>query len=108
MKILTLVLVLLLAVPPVQANGCAMSEGQGSSMASEMEHDCCGNDDPAPASDTDSCDGLMHCGACVTGPAAVPSATQNLVAWDVPFVSHCMTASLPPSHDSPPYRPPIS
>lgn len=101
-------LALMLAAPPVEAGACFMNAGQDASMAAESGHDCCPNDNPGTADEDPACDGSVHCGACVSGTAAIPSAAQNLFFWENTLGGHSLAASLPPSHDSPPFRPPIS
>ena len=108
MKFLVLILALLMAVPPVQAGVCAMNAGQESAAMADQGHDCCPGESSEMADEDPACDGSSHCGACVTGTAAISSAVQNLFDWDVCLDGHPLAASLPPSHDSPPYRPPIS
>jgi hypothetical protein len=60
MKILTLLLVLLIAVPPVQAGGCAMDHGPDSADSAMAGHDCCPERQADPAPADSACDGPSH------------------------------------------------
>jgi hypothetical protein len=108
MKILTLLLVLLIAVPPVQAGGCAMDHGPDSADSAMAGHDCCPERQADPAPADSACDGPSHCGACVAGFAVISAPGQGDVQWFGALAVTIRAAELSPSHDLPPFRPPIS
>jgi len=120
MNFLAAILAIMIAALPVQAGFCdmqssggenphmAMQHGAGGSGHDQAQgHDCCN-----PAADRDDgpgsgCDGMSHCGPCAAGLAAV-FAGASPVVMPVAAVRQFETpASLPPSNDSLPYRPPI-
>jgi hypothetical protein len=108
MKILILILALFMTVPPVQAGVCDMDQGQISSNMVDSKHDCCPEDDAATQEEEKACDGQLHCGVCTAGTVAVLPMSDSPVTWEKQYVCRLLTASLAPSHTSPPYRPPIS
>jgi hypothetical protein len=108
MKILILILALSMTVTPVQAGVCDMDQGQISSQVADSGHDCCPEDEAATQEEEKACDGLFHCGVCTAGTAVVLPLSDSVVTWEKQYVCRLSTASLTPSHTSPPYRPPIS
>jgi len=113
MKLLTALLVFMIAAQPVQAGFCGMGSSGDSGPHAAMQHDqepqpaghdCC----QTPDSDGDQNCSEMPCGSCATGLQAVPLAAQ-LVAIR-PVTQHFSLGEgwVSPSHTSPPFRPPIS
>ncbi|MEE4217997.1 MAG: hypothetical protein V2I48_10340 [Xanthomonadales bacterium] len=115
MKWLSLVLVLLVAAPvPPAVAACEMPQEQGApaepgqDARPASEHDCCPGA-PKPADEPDEhCDSSAHCSACFAGASVVPSAPLTVIAFPLSTEFDSLAISSPPSHDLPPYRPPIS
>ena len=124
MKILSVILVLMIAAQPVQAGFCDMEPSGGAPQPMNMQHadmqhegmqhemghdgashDCCAaaNPDSGPG-----CDTLDQCGSCMAGTAAVP--TFNTPYALPAFGSRVLLATdqVLPSHAAPPYRPPTT
>ena len=113
MRILTLVLIMAICAQPLQAGFCAMGMEQGQTVAMDMPmdkdhgggHDCC--DTEAPGAE-DTCEGGSPCGHCTVASPALPSVLRVPVAWQPAGAFDFSAGVLPPSHSSPPFRPPIS
>ncbi len=108
MKILLLMLALLIALPSVQADGCAMTGTPDSSEQAAGDHDCCPGESDEALPQEPPCDENGHCAGCLISVAMV---TLQLEAVEHPRPVTAFRAprpSLVPSHAAPPYRPPIS
>ena len=120
MKFLFLMLILLIAAPPVQAGYCAMEAGQGPMEAPQESpgdsdsdgHDCCPKG-KAPAAPDETpgdvdCSAGAHCNACFLVAAALPEnpAPPSAVPGATCFSS--IRGLMAPSHSHPPFRPPIA
>mgnify|MGYP001824843074 CR=1 FL=1 len=108
MKYLILILALLLVLPPAQAGPCGTAQGQVSSEAVESGHDCCPGDEAEKADEAPACEGQAHCGACIAGCAAIAATSTGISSWPRDYTCYLSAANLSPSHDTPPFRPPIS
>ena len=111
-------LVLMLAAQPLAARYCDMepsdSAAQHAGMQPGMQHGsdaedpghaCC--DSPAPQPDRE-CDGFSHCVTCVVGMTALPVHQEQLLAPGYAYRMPLTESRVPPSHTSPPYRPPTA
>lgn len=116
MKLIAVLLALLIAALPVPASACASVAGDGAAFAAAQAddggaagHDCCpGGDDGAADDGAPGCDGSDHCNRCMA-PGGVLTAQFALLEVERPqSVFAALTADLFPSHDGPPFRPPIS
>ena len=107
MKLLLLMLALIIALPSVQAGGCAMG-GAADSTEQAAGHDCCpGETEEAPEQEP-PCDENGHCAGCFISVAVV---AMELRPIEQKFPVTVFAVSLPalvPVHAAPPYRPPIS
>lgn len=126
MKILSVILVLMIAAQPVQAGFCDMGPSDGAAQHTPMQHD--GQHDGqhgmqhgsgAPASGHDCCDaqvsrpdqdceGLSHCATCIAGLAALPVQDGQAAAGHYAYRLPLTESQVPPSHSAPPYRPPTA
>jgi len=117
MKLIAVLLALLIAALPVPASACAAVAGDGAAVAAGQAddggggagHDCCpGGEDEASDDGAPGCDGSDHCNRCMA-PGGVPSAQFALLEVERPQSAFAaLAADLFPSHDGPPFRPPIS
>jgi len=129
-KYLTLLLILALSLPPLQAVNCEMEQGQANQpqgnqhvmdsakpMAAHHEQkvaehgqsgnmpDCCALE---PAAQNQDCDETMDCGTC-SALVSLPGSTAMISGQSAFSYSASMRSGLMgPSHSFPPYRPPIS
>jgi hypothetical protein len=108
MKMLAVLLALSIAALPVPAGACVMGgAGAAQDAPAATGHDCCpGETAETPAADPAPGDG--HCGSCVAPGSAVPSQFAVVASERPQFRFAPLGDSLAPSHDSPPFRPPIS
>jgi hypothetical protein len=119
MKLLAAILVFMIAAQPVQAGFCDMQPSGGSAAHAGMQHDGMQHDkqsEPPPAHDccaptgadgSGNCDNMVQCGACVAAVAVVSAVPAIGSVPDLAFRSFLNDSDVPPSHASPPYRPPI-
>jgi hypothetical protein len=119
MKLLAAILVFMIAAQPVRAGFCDMqpsgdSAAHGSMQHGGMQHDMPGEGHPAhdccaPAGEDggENCDSMVQCGACSVAAAAVFALPAIGPVPDLAFRSGLNDSDVPPSHASPPYRPPI-
>jgi len=115
MKFIAVLLALLIAALPVPAGACASFGGDEAAVSAGQpamggaDHDCCpGGEDAAPEDNGPGCDGSDHCGRCMA-PGGVVTAQFELLPVERPeSVFAALTADLFPSHDAPPFRPPIA
>lgn len=115
MKLIAVLLALLIAALPVPASACASVAGDGAAIAAgqaeggDAGHDCCpGEADEVADEGAPGCDGADHCDRCMA-PGGVLTAQFALLAAERPqSLFAALTADLFPSHDAPPFRPPIS
>jgi hypothetical protein len=114
MRVLSIMLVLLLAAQPLAARYCDMEPSDSAAQHAGMQHGsdaedpghaCC--DSPAAQPDRE-CDGLSHCAACVVGMTALPVHQAQLLAPGYAYRMPLTESRVPPSHSSPPYRPPTA
>jgi hypothetical protein len=116
MKFVASLLVLFLVAQPLQAGFCAMEmAGQPAAQSSmkhmhggmerSQSHDCCKQQAPKQKHD---CSSSNHCGACAAGHSAVPVRAAALQIPESIYRFSVVEPGLPPSHSSPPFRPPIS
>ena len=111
-------LVLLLAAQPLAARYCDMDSSDSAAQHAGMQHGmqhgsdpdepghaCC--DSPAAQPDRD-CDGFSHCATCVVGMTALPVHQAQLLAPGYAYRMPLIESRVPPSHTSPPYRPPTA
>lgn len=120
MKLLAVILTFLIAMPPLQAGFCDMQPSVDSAAHAGMQHDGMqhdgqqddrqGHDCCAPADEDGStdCDNMVQCGTCGVTTAAVAVAPAVVPLPDLVARSFLNDSGVPPSHASPPYRPPIS
>jgi hypothetical protein len=107
MKFFILILALLTELPTAQAEFCAMDQEPETTQAADG-HDCCpGESEEEPASE-DGCSGAAHCGMCGSVVMAPASDSVGWQSWHVPYARNWSSSGLPPSHASPPFRPPIA
>jgi hypothetical protein len=119
MKLLAAILVFMIAAQPVQAGFCDMQPSGDSAAHAGMQHDgiqhdmqgkgqpahdCCA---PAGEDGGGNCDNMVQCGACSVAAAAVFVLPAIGPVPDLVFRSCLNDSDVPPSHASPPYRPPI-
>ena len=108
MKLLLLLLALTIAVPSVQADGCAMGGAADSTEQAAGGHDCCpGEAEQTPAQEP-PCDENGHCAGCFISVALVTLQLQSVAQQRPLGVFETPLPALVPSHSAPPYRPPIS
>jgi hypothetical protein len=111
MKLLVIFLILTLGVQPLQAGPCDMNAEEGQAPAHHMDmsdqsgHDCC---DPEPDDRQEGCEGGMQCCPCFVSVFAVHTVVRISPAWERVYLSDLPRGMVPPSHSSPPFRPPIS
>lgn len=114
MKFLAIMLIFLVAAPlPQVYAACDMQLEQSVESAPNTPegandgHDCCADEDAAQPEEGD-CSDASHCSACYAGSCALPVVLVQFVASPVGAVF--ITPEMPPvpSHDLPPYRPPIA
>jgi len=112
MKLMTLILVLAMGFPPLQAGYCDMDSGAVSPnqmMAHDHgdapDHGCC---DPGRPDSQDNCGGEMLCGACGISVSTLPVIYNvQRTALHLPALNFS-SGEITPSHSPPLYRPPIS
>jgi DNA-binding transcriptional LysR family regulator len=119
MKLLAAILVFMITAQPVQAGFCDMQPSGDSAAHAGMQHggmqhdtqedgrqghDCCA---PADEDGSRDCDNMVQCGTCsvATAAVAVEPAIAPVPEWALR--SYLNGSGVPPSHASPPYRPPI-
>lgn len=114
MKFLAIMLVLLIAAPlPQVFAACDMPAEQAAEVTSNTPesdddgHDCCADEDPAQPED-DDCSDASHCSACYAGSCALPVFLDQFVASPDGAAFAPPAVPAEPSHDLPPYRPPIA
>lgn len=134
MKLLSVILVLMIAAQPVQAGFCDMGPSDGAAQQAPMQndeqhdghrdgqrgmqhdqqhgsgaqasgHDCCDAQGSRPDQD---CDGFSHCATCIAGLAALPVQDGPAAALHYAYRLPLTEGQVPPSHTSPPYRPPTA
>lgn len=114
MKLLSALLILMIAAQPVQAGFCDMeSEGGSAAKASEQhhpgdssgDHGCC---DPTDSDSGSTCSDRMHCGFCGGTAAAIPAGSVLAAPPDWAGPLPLSDGVVTPSHARPPYRPPIT
>jgi len=113
MKTLILIIAILIAMPPVQAGSCDMDQGQEAVQHAGMQHDgqgdtkhdCCDSDDDETAPD---CSDAMQCGHCSIGAPAIMMSLAKTIQWQHSYNCGFSEQCLPPTHSSPPFRPPIA
>ena len=127
MRILSVILVLLIAAQPVQAGFCDMRPSGDAPPASHLQHgamqnaamqhdgkqhaagadsarhDCCAATNPE--SDP-GCAGLDQCGSCTISLAAVPALSRLCALPAAGVRASPLVGQLALSHSAPPYRPP--
>ncbi|MBT8052338.1 MAG: hypothetical protein KJN69_00425 [Gammaproteobacteria bacterium] len=105
------ILALAISAQPLQAGFCDIGGEKNPETAHHMEqskqvkHDCCGSDD---SDASEGCDGNMDCGVCFVSVYAIPSLSRINAFWAHPYLPDVTSGVIPPSHTSPPFRPPIS
>lgn len=106
-------LTLVVCAQPLQAGFCAVDVDQGRAIDVAMilgmdhpeGHVCCEGDDSGL---DEVCESGPHCGSCFVGPLAIPSVSEiHLTRHGAGSVGG-LGDLLPPSHSSPPFRPPIA
>lgn len=129
-KYLTLLLILALSLPPLQAESCDMQHGDSPDQQSQQHqqamdsashgsmdmshemngskhdmHGCCAVD---PDVQNQDCGATMDCGTC-SAFVSLPSSIAMISGQSAFSYSASMRSGLiVPSHSFPPYRPPIS
>jgi len=118
MNFLAAILAIMISALPVQTGFCDMqpSGGENPHMAmqhgdgghgQDQGHDCCNPGADRNEGQDPGCDGMTHCGPCAAGLVAVFSPALPFVMPAVAIRPFDRSASLAPSNDSLPYRPPI-
>lgn len=116
---LAAILMFMIAAQPVQAGFCDMQPSGDAAAHAGMGHegmqhdtqedgrqghDCCA---PSDEDGKDSCDNMILCGTCSVATAAVSVVPTIAPVPELALRSYLNDSGLPPSHASPPYRPPI-
>jgi hypothetical protein len=129
MKLLVAILVFMIVAQPVRVGFCDMQPIGDSVAHSGMQsghrqhdsmqhdgmqharedgarpnHDCCA---PAAKGHGDTCDTMIQCGTCAVAVAVVPVVPALSPVPESALCSYLDDPGVPPSHASPPYRPPI-
>lgn len=107
-KVLTLIIVLMLSAPPLQAGMCMMDMGKTDHQHMSQADDGCTCCNPDPSGHDSNCGGADHCGACSVGVSVPPSFLPIQTAWNPIIIPALASSAVLPSHSSPPFRPPIS
>jgi hypothetical protein len=119
MRLLTFILVLALVLPPVPLSACGMTGSESGPVevahgmhdlhaghaatpaAAPADHTCC--TDPAVPGE---CDPARHCVAGGSAVALAEIAAADAPCWRARHGLARISAELPPSHSTPPFRPP--
>jgi len=111
MKLLALILALTITVPPLQAGPCDMGMNKGQEVSHHQadpghgEHRCCDSQDSESNSE---CDSAMQCGWCSVHAPALPVLIRVSPAWVEHPSPEPVLGIILPSHNTPPFRPPIA
>ncbi len=111
MKFLALILILTITAQPLQAGSCDMDSGKGQQTAHhQMDsdhggHPCC---DPQDNDQPSGCDSDAHCGWCFVSVPALPVLIRINPTWTQQPVPDPVQGVILPSHNTPPFRPPIA
>ena len=108
MRLLLLLLALMIALPSVQADGCAMGGAADSTEQAAAGHDCCPGEAEQTPEQEPPCDENGHCAGCVISVAVVSLELQSIGQKFPVTVFAAPLPMLVPMHAAPPYRPPIS
>lgn len=113
MKCVVLAIFVLIASLPVQVSACDMHGPQQTSQHASHDMnqddgssmDCCDHD---PATPSDNCDSMSHCGASSTGVMAISALPVNTVFKSITRL-FLPDAGEPQSRfNPPPFKPPIA
>ena len=109
MKGVLALLVLAMNIQPLAAESCDVETqahaGHQVQMNDTDHGDCC---DTQPGSPAHGCQQVSHCGSCTAAMYIATLKHADISAATLPFSRALAAGQLPPSHASPPFRPPIS
>jgi len=109
MRLITLFLVLVISIPPLQAGYCDMETGQVTSHQKHLNdaggHDCCDSEQPELQHD---CGGDMLCGFCGANVSTLTVVYSVRLVSAHTYIRNSSCGAIVPPHSSLLYRPPIS
>lgn len=109
MRFLILLLVLTMNIQPLAAESCDMVSAAHAGHQAQLDDtdhgDCCDTETDAQAHD---CQQASHCGTCTAAVFLASFKHAAVSTAALPFDKTLAAGQLPPSHSSPPFRPPIS
>ncbi|MEJ2384462.1 MAG: hypothetical protein P8Y54_08685 [Xanthomonadales bacterium] len=113
MNWLAVLLALTITALPVQAGACPMDQPADPSPTPMADHaggghDCCPDTAPDQNDSESPCGGDTHCGQCVVPGSALPAQIAAVAVERPEIPRAARVGDVSPSHQLPPYRPPIS
>ena len=111
-----MILVLAISAQPLQAGFCDMDMEKNQETSHHMDHSgmdhsdhegykCCDSDE---SDSSTGCDSNMNCGPCFVSVSMISNLTKFSAEYTHQYTPRLSSGVVLPSHNTPPFRPPIS